>query len=373
MVYTLHLYCTIVDNFGDIGVCWRLARQLAAEYGHTVHLWVDDWPATRRMILDLPEIPTECWVEEVCIHAWAQTSSEADCTGDVLIEGFGCTLPDVVLAQLAGRVIKPVWINLEYFSAEPWVPGFHAQSGYDPAVGTRRWFFFPGVHAHSGGLLRERDLIAQRDAWQHGDLLPNLLEAFGLPTQAAGSALTVLCFGYAHAPYAAWLAALCQRADQPVSVWLCGAYTQAAVLPLAASLCRQVNVHALPFVPQPDFDHLLWSADVLFVRGEDSLIRALWAGKPFVWQIYPQSEQAHHVKLQAWLDFYTQGFPVALRTAYTALHEAWNGMSEQSIKGVWGQLMADWADWQQYSRTRSEQCAALPDLASRLMGFVGGL
>lgn len=371
--YTIHLYCTIIDNFGDIGVCWRLARQLADEYGQTVNLWVDDWQATRRMIPDLPETPTEWMVEGVCVRAWAQAQVETDCTGDVLIEGFGCTLPDAVLAQLAQRKVKPAWINLEYFSAELWVEGFHRQSGYDATVGTRRWFFFPGVHTHSGGMLRERDLLARRAVWQADDHAQEFLIGLGIQIPATSPTLKVVCFAYAHAPYEEWLTALCQHSTQPVSLWLCGGYSQAAVLTLAPSLCAQVSVYSIPFVAQPEFDRLLWSADILFVRGEDSLVRALWSGKPFVWQIYPQSEQAHYVKLQAWLDFYTQGFPVALREAYQVLHAIWNGISQQPMQSAWDQIMTEWVSWQHFSQLRCEQCARASDLAARLIGFVRAL
>ncbi|MEO7887531.1 MAG: elongation factor P maturation arginine rhamnosyltransferase EarP, partial [Polaromonas sp.] len=35
------IFCKVIDNFGDIGVCWRLAADLASR-GHKVRLWVDD-------------------------------------------------------------------------------------------------------------------------------------------------------------------------------------------------------------------------------------------------------------------------------------------------------------------------------------------
>ena len=38
---TWDIFCNVVDNFGDIGVCWRLACNLASR-GKRVRLWVDD-------------------------------------------------------------------------------------------------------------------------------------------------------------------------------------------------------------------------------------------------------------------------------------------------------------------------------------------
>ena len=37
------VFCRVIDNFGDIGVCWRLARQLAGDFALHVRLWVDDF------------------------------------------------------------------------------------------------------------------------------------------------------------------------------------------------------------------------------------------------------------------------------------------------------------------------------------------
>ena len=372
MIKRVHLYCTIVDNFGDIGVCWRLARQWVREYKHeyAVCMWVDDWIAARQMIAALPEVPTResITVEGVQINAWSQVSPTRDCTGDVLIEGFGCTLPAATLAQVAVRAIKPVWINLEYFSAEDWVPSFHLKSGYDSVGQTDRWFFFPGVYADSGGILREHGLIEQRKQWHAAGQTSKFLAQQGLTD--APTAQKVLCFAYSHAPYTEWLAALSAQA-KPLSIWLCGVYSQAA-FPLAQRAAHPlVDFYDVPFVSQPTFDHLLWSADVLWVRGEDSLARALWSGKPFVWHIYPQADNAHHPKLAAWLAHYTQTFPSTIKAAYIALHEAWNGVTNPAdLANAWAQLTQHWDDWQQHSLARSNEMAQQPDLVWRLSKFV---
>ena len=132
-----------------------------------------------------------------------------------------------------------------------------------------------------------------------------------------------------------------------------------------------LRTHNVPFVAQEDFDRLLWCADVLWVRGEDSLARALWAGKPFVWHIYPQAEQAHHAKLRAWLRHYAVTFPAALQSAYVDVHLAWNGVtSADALPSAWRRLMAQWGEWQAHSRARSAHFAQAPDLASRLVDFV---
>jgi uncharacterized repeat protein (TIGR03837 family) len=371
----------VIDNFGDVGVCWRLARQLVAEYGCAVHVWVNDagWAAARQLIGGLPQTPAPTLAEGVTVSAWslACASGDEDCTGDVLIEGFGCTLPQAALAQLAVRAQlgvrahKPIWIDLEYFSAEDWVPRFHLQSGFDWEVGARRWFFFPGVHEHSGGMLRERGLVAadmgRGEAFENAtDLAPSHSRML-----RPNDGVRAVCFAYTHAPYAEWLAALASDRDKPIAIDLCGTQSQLAVAQLDLAAYPNVTTRNVPFVSQPEFDRLLWQTDVLFVRGEDSMARALWSGRPFIWHIYPQAENAHHPKLMAWLKHYTHGFPDALREALVEVHCAWNGMSEAASLGeAWTKLMAEWEAWQAWSLLRSNQLAQTPHLAERLMTFV---
>lgn len=364
-----HLYCAIVDNFGDIGVCWRLARQLAHERGQSVTLWVDLWEPARTLIPGLPAIPAWTVVDGIAVRPWPETGAGDDLTGDVLIEGFACALPEPTLAQLADRARKPVWINLEYFSAESWVPGFHLGSGFDAATRATRWFFFPGVGPNTGGILREGDLIAERDAWQASGQGVAFLARYGAPGSRDG--LNVVCFAYSGAPYRDWLEALERESTAPPSVWLCGHASQSALTIAQRAHRPALRFSDLPFVSQPDFDRLLWTADLAIVRGEDSLARALWSGRPFLWHIYPQAEAAHHPKLEAWLSAYTDGFPPALRNACVEAHRAWNGITPPETLGpAWAGLMRLWPEWQAHSRSRSAELAKSADLVSRLIDFV---
>src|SRR5690606_7285274 len=81
-----------------------------------------------------------------------------------------------------------------------------------------------------------------------------------------------------------------------------------------------LTVRVLPFMPQQDYDRLLWACDFNFVRGEDSWVRAQWAARPFVWHIYPQDENLHHKKLRAFLQCYAADL-----ASLTAFSLPWNG------------------------------------------------
>ena len=100
-----------------------------------------------------------------------------------------------------------------------------------------------------------------------------------------------------------------------------------------------LQIKQLPYLSQVDYDHLLWACDLNFVRGEDSVVRALWAGKPFVWQIYPQDDQAHHVKLDAF--FNTLKMPHDL----VELHGIWNGISRKKMNALRPTQLLNWTTW----------------------------
>lgn len=331
------VFCQVVDNYGDIGVCWRLSADLAAR-GHTVRLWVDDASALGWLAPD--------GAAGVTVHTWADSLHQEQ-PGDVVIEAFGCTLPDPFVARMATAGRPPRWINLEYLSAEPYVERSHrlpSPQSHGPGKGLTKWFFYPGFTPATGGLLREPGLMADqarfdRRAWllahgispRHGERLVSL---FAYENPALGALLSSLD-------------------DAPTLLLL------TAGKPPPRELPPQVRCQTLPYLRQPDYDRLLWSCDLNFVRGEDSFVRAQWAGQPFVWHIYPQDDGAHAVKLDAFLD----KFPAV--PGLRALWHAWNGLAPwpsqppDPLSDAWVTPCLQWR----------KELLAQPDLATQLVGF----
>ncbi|MFA5916282.1 MAG: elongation factor P maturation arginine rhamnosyltransferase EarP, partial [Burkholderiales bacterium] len=86
------IFCTVVDNYGDIGVCWRLARQLAAEHGQRVRLWVDDLASLARIS---PGVVPGLGVQHsrgVEIRWWREPFPAVE-PADVVVEAFACNPP----------------------------------------------------------------------------------------------------------------------------------------------------------------------------------------------------------------------------------------------------------------------------------------
>jgi uncharacterized repeat protein (TIGR03837 family) len=123
-----------------------------------------------------------------------------------------------------------------------------------------------------------------------------------------------------------------------------------------------LRVSLLPLLSQTDFDQLLWTCDLNFVRGEDSLVRALWAGRPFVWQIYPQDDGAHRPKLAAFLD--ALDAPPLLRN----LHAQWNGLAPW--RSDTALPLGDAQQWRAWAQATQQRLAQQTDLTGQLTAFV---
>lgn len=363
------IFCRVIDNYGDIGVCWRLARQLADEHKLDVRLWVDDLNSLQPLN---PQIDTTLTTQSslgVEVRHWPADFAAAD-VADVVIEAFACELPLSYQAAMAEREQKTVWINLEYLSAEVWVDGCHGLPSPHPQLGLNKFFFFPGFTSATGGLLRERDLLQQRDAWQANISIAR--KTLGLPAVAPDEVLVSL-FCYDTAPIEDLLSAW-QKSAMPVRCLLpqgkalarIATYSKTASLGIGDVIQRDnLSLHVLPFMPQQDYDRLLWSCDCNFVRGEDSFVRAQWAAKPMLWQIYPQQENAHRPKLDAFLDRYCLGLAADTTAVLRAFHLGWNGYGGL----CWNEFLTHLPALNAHAATWSQQLSVEADLAAKLVIF----
>ncbi len=324
------LFCRVIDNYGDAGVCWRLAADLAAR-GQAVRLLIDD-PAP------LAHIAPQ-GAAGVQVLPWG----DPGVPGDVVVEAFGCDPPPAFVERLAQA--RPVWINLEYLSAERYVERSHGLPSPQRS-GLVKHFFYPGFTPRTGGLLREPGLIAAREAFDRSAWLA----AQGIAAQPGERLVSLFCYRNPAIP--ALLQAL---AAHPTLLLLTPGHAQDQV----HTAPPRLRLQRLPWLPQPEFDRLLWACDLNFVRGEDSLVRAVWAGAPFVWQLYPQDDGAHFPKLEALLD------QLAAPPEVARLWRAWNG-----APGLpWPGLPA-LAPWQAALQPWRRGLLAQSDLATQLLDFV---
>ncbi len=380
---SLAIFCKVVDNFGDIGICWRLARQLQEEHGLVVTLWVDDLPSFQRLCPQVDLVSGVQQIANVTVRHWHDQGKNFSCAdiAEIVVEFFGCDIPTDYIAAMARCIPAPVWINLEGLSAEAWVEGCHTLPSPHPQLPLIKYFFFPGFTARTGGLLQEAALRAQRQQYQSEPAgQTDLLRHCGV-TPAEILTYKVSMFCYPQAPlamlFAAWASAsapvICLVPDGVASDAV-AAFLAAPPAVGAARTRGALTVRVLPFLPQADYDRLLWSCDTNFVRGEDSFVRAQWAGKPFVWHIYPQDKNLHHVKLRAFLDRYALHAP-SLRALW--LH--WNAVEAQPERRA-PDWQVSWRDFQCDAPAHTKladdwqwQMGGNGDLASNLLQFAASL
>ena len=357
------IFCHVVDNFGDIGVLWRLSAALAAR-SQQVRLWIDDasaltWMAPGALAGEWPGVRVMPWADA----DQASVCSALPCA-DAWIEGFGCEIPPGFVAHFAQRLsaqaglAQPVWINLEYLSAQAYVKRNHrlpspVLSG--PARGRTKYFFYPGFTAGSGGLIRN----AVADA----------APSHAHPTPASANGVRqVSLFCYEPEALPELLTGLGQHSRPSQLLVAHGRATQAMRGLLARDDFRlpgNLQVEYLPTLSQTQFDALLGRCDLNMVRGEDSLVQAIWAGKPFIWQAYPQTDAVHRAKLDALLDW------LQADSAVRDLHRAWNGFCQPAELAHWAQTLANVdGRWASQVIDARQRLLLQDDLPTRLLRLV---
>lgn len=353
------LFCRVIDNHGDVGVCWRLAADLASR-GQPVRLWIDDPSALAWMA---PQ-----GAAGVAVHAWPSDgpgdpgafAGQRFAPGPVVIEAFGCALPPAFVVAMAALPKRPVWLDLEYLSAEDYVERSHrlpSPQTHGPGAGLVKHFFYPGFTSRTGGLIREPALAAEQDAFDASAWLGR----FGIERRSDERIVSLFCY-----EQPAFASLLDRLAEAPTLLLLTPGHAARQAAPWLADPGRlpDLRLVQLPPLTQLDYDRLLWACDLNFVRGEDSFVRAQWAGKPFVWQAYPQADRLQLVKVQAFLERHLDGRGDELAAGIRRLWSAWNGGAAPVVLQLpasdpWSRLCIDW----------SNRLLAQSDLGSRLLRF----
>lgn len=368
------IFCTVVDNFGDIGITWRLARQLVAEHDLQVRLWVDDLDSFRRI---RPEVDPGLSDQTCCgvlVRRWDAAASLAE-PADVVIEALACRLPETYEQAMAAAPRKPLWLNLEYLSAEAWVAGCHGLPSPHPSLPLTKYFFMPGYVAGTGGVLKESWLSKRRDAFQADAAVQGHFWHMLRVPEVHDDEIRVSLFSYENAAindlFAHWAAA-----SAPVRCLV----PEGRSLDDVALFFRRDGVHrgdvlargaltvqVLPMLDQDGYDQLLWACDCNFVRGEDSLVRAMWAGRPLVWQAYRQQEGAHWPKIEALLNLYRANLDERHVQILQRCWRAWNAGGP--LGDIWSEFWAARERWLALSADWQTQLDRVGDLASNLVNF----
>jgi uncharacterized repeat protein (TIGR03837 family) len=310
--FAIDIFCRVIDHSGDAGVAWRLCRALRSELpAARLRLVIDDLTTLAALV---PRVvasrhrQTVQGIEIMSADALLPWLAAGGQPAPLVLDTFGCDLPPAYFSACA--TATTLILNLEYITAEAWARDYHGRESLLPMTGPRKFFFMPGVDPAGGGILGvTRPIYGAAAARQRARL--RLLRGFRLQPELA-QALWVPVYLYARRLDA--LLASFAALQRPVLLLAMGAPVQAELRrlmtgwralahPGAGELLTHGGVHAwlCPFFPQALFDRVLAASDLALVRGEDSFAGALLTGRPFLWQLYPQTGGYQRVKLEALL------------------------------------------------------------------------
>ena len=273
--------CKVVDNYGDIGVCWRMSRRLKKiAPQNTISLVVDDFEtfsviaseAKQSKVLEGVELFD--WNNETLCHdIFAANDGERL---SFILECFQCGRPDwmekILFEEKLERTVQIIMID--YLTAEKYAEDFHCLKSLTRSAKVQKVNFMPGFTAATGGLIID-------DEWKE------------LPVY---------------------------NKDGPVLVFTYTMGTGLLEAPGSLSLSKGLQLKQLPYLNQPDWDKMMRQCSALIIRGEESMSRACLSGIPFIWQAYPQTEEYHLVKVKALLERMKPHFD---KEAFDIVEKAW--------------------------------------------------
>ena len=299
---TVDILCRVVDNLGDIGFVYRLARALSELPGAPrLRLVVDDLAAFSGLCPAVsPDVPlqtVEGWLvvrrDDPGEAALALFRAEPP---RAVIECYACGRPDwfdAILFDETDQVVRRI-VNVEYLTAESWARDFHLLPSFTRSPLVRKSVFMPGFVPGTGGLVRDAAFSNAVDtcATPAGrlDLRRDLLrcrETGSFAGDPSSDAFCVLIFSYEH-DFTAMVADLASfHAETPLLALVASGRSAAPFLKAWTAAGRPFPVLELPLLPQTRWDQFLAASDFSIVRGEESLSRACLSGRPFLWQCYP--------------------------------------------------------------------------------------
>jgi hypothetical protein len=337
----VHIFCTVVDNYGDAGVCLRLARHYARQGADTtliidkpelIDQMMPNWRSEPRL-----SVQTTAPDPQDCFKGHSQSgcptnSGSGLCSGAVesseltVIEAFQFDAPldyRLQLEDLFSAGIQIQRIALDYLATEPWSTSH--QGLVSPDLDVKRVLAERGLTVHPvhplGPAATRKWFAPSFDGLGFPLIHDDFMEANPEQRQqmrvrlgaSRADDFLVMAFGYPDAPWDELKQAFKRHGLPP-------GFKQAVFWqPRGLELT------------QDEFDIALQACDLNFVRGEDSFVRAHWASAsrwqvPFVWQPYRQDGNAHADKLNGWLDHLQA--KVGNLEAYRSFTWSFNGLAE---------------------------------------------
>ena len=283
---SIDIFCQVIDNYGDVGVAYRLAREFKRVYPNKKLRFVINQIEELNLIRKSENI-------EVILY---KDISKIENSADLIIESFGCEIPKEYMDKALKK--SKLIINLEYFSAEKWVDDFHLQESF-LGGNLKKYFFIPGLSEKSGGILLDNEFLERKKKVEANK--EYYLEKFEIKEKYD---LIGSVFSY-EKNFDSLIEEL-KKLDKKIILLILSEKTQKNFIKYFdnGNHDDKIKFVKLPCFTYDKYEELLALCDFNLVRGEDSFVRALLLGKPFLWHIYPQDENTHIKKLESFLEKY---------------------------------------------------------------------
>lgn len=307
---TLDIFCEIIDNYGDIGVVYRIAKELQKIFPKSkIRAFLnklDEFKKINSQVLDLPSQNID-GIEYITFDYLRDNANEL-LTAQVIIEAFGCQIPEEYMEIAYDN--SELLINLEYLSAEDWIEDFHLQSSPLGRGKLKKVFFMPGFTEKSGGVIADSNYLERiQQVLENKEFYEKkyLSDIEDRENKIVG---TLFSYEKNFTPLLEDL----KKLDKDVVILAMGEKTQDSLRKILKNFSIEdfrnslkygkIEIRFLNFLNQEEYEELINIVDFNFVRGEDSFIRAVLTGKPYMWHIYCQEEYAHMDKIEGFLDKY---------------------------------------------------------------------
>ena len=285
-IRSIDIFCQVIDNYGDVGVAYRLAREFKRVYPNK---------KLRFIINQMEELNLIKKSEEIEIITY-QDISKIENSADLIIESFGCEIPK----EYMDRALKnsKLIINLEYFSAEDWVDDFHLQESF-LGENLKKYFFIPGLSKKSGGILLDNEFLERKKKVTKN-------KGYYLKKIGINEKYDLIGSVFSYEKNFDFLIEELKKLDKKILLLILSEKTQKNFIKYFDNVNNydKIKFVKLPFFTYDKYEELLALCDFNLVRGEDSFVRALLLGKPFLWHIYPQEGNTHIKKLESFLEKY---------------------------------------------------------------------
>lgn len=318
------ILCKVVDNFGDIGVVYRLARAIEdvkSKFNDItdlkIRIVVDNLKSFSMLVPQIkPELDYQMYNgweifqwenNQLCFDEFSKNPPQ------IILECFQCGRPqwldELLFVKKVPNVVNIIMID--YLTGEDYAEDFHCLQSLTRSARVKKVNFMPGFTKKTGGLILDKAFV---DSLEKAQKIKS--------NEENNKFLELVFFSYQKdlVPVIKAFEEYEKKSEKKVNVRLAKGAGFESFIDSWEKSDKNIHIEELDFIPQEEWDFLLCKTPLLFIRGEDSLARACLSGNPFVWHAYPQSEDYHLVKVQGLLN---QLKPFFTENEYIIVENCW--------------------------------------------------